>query len=143
MHPQPRPFTLQLFLDFHAIFFPAWPLIFFGHHDSPSNLAKSRYPPRTYRFCQTPNQDRVKTNCSLKLASFRLRSQCRIFFLGLGTIKSSLVHVSVHVSGHVCRASPSDKKNVNFHRVHTWPRLEPLAALCTSNLVKPVLHTHR
>ena len=28
MHPQPRPFTQQLFLDFCAIFFPEWPLIF-------------------------------------------------------------------------------------------------------------------
>ena len=29
MHPQPRPFNLQLFLDFRAIFFPEWTLIFF------------------------------------------------------------------------------------------------------------------
>jgi len=29
MHPQPRPFTFQLFLDFCAIFFPEWPLNFF------------------------------------------------------------------------------------------------------------------
>ena len=43
--PQPRPFTLQLFLDFCANFFPEWPLNFFGHQDSPSNLAESRYPP--------------------------------------------------------------------------------------------------
>jgi len=28
VHPQPRPFTPQLFLDFRAIFFPAWPIIF-------------------------------------------------------------------------------------------------------------------
>ena len=28
MHPRPRPFTLQLFLDFCAIFSPEWPLIF-------------------------------------------------------------------------------------------------------------------
>jgi len=28
MHPQLRLFTLQLFLDFCAIFFPEWPLIF-------------------------------------------------------------------------------------------------------------------
>jgi len=28
MHAQPRPFTLQLFLDFRTIFFPEWPLIF-------------------------------------------------------------------------------------------------------------------
>jgi len=27
-HPQPQPFTLQLFLDFLAIFSPEWPLIF-------------------------------------------------------------------------------------------------------------------
>ena len=27
VHPQPRPFTLLLFLDFRAIFFPEWPLI--------------------------------------------------------------------------------------------------------------------
>ena len=29
MHPQLRPFTRQLFLDFCAICFPEWPLIFF------------------------------------------------------------------------------------------------------------------
>jgi hypothetical protein len=29
MHPQLRPFTRQLFLDFCAIFSPEWPLIFF------------------------------------------------------------------------------------------------------------------
>ena len=28
MHPQHRPFTVQLFLDFNAIFSPRWPLIF-------------------------------------------------------------------------------------------------------------------
>jgi len=28
MHPQPWPFNLQLFLDFRAIVFPEWPLIF-------------------------------------------------------------------------------------------------------------------
>jgi len=38
MHPQPRPFTLQLFLDFWAIFSPDGPSIFFVH-DSPSNLS--------------------------------------------------------------------------------------------------------
>jgi len=43
MHPQLRPFTAQLFLDFCAFFFPEWPLIVFVH-DSPSNLAESRYP---------------------------------------------------------------------------------------------------
>jgi len=40
-HTPPTPG--QLFLDFCAIFFPAWPLIF-CQHDSPSNLADSRYP---------------------------------------------------------------------------------------------------
>jgi len=43
MHPQLRPFNVQLFLDFCVIFFPEWPLFFFVH-DSPSNLAESRYP---------------------------------------------------------------------------------------------------
>jgi len=38
------PLTLHLFLDFCAIFFPEWPLDFFCHHDSSSNLAESRYP---------------------------------------------------------------------------------------------------
>ena len=33
-----------LFLDFGTTFSPEWPLIF-DHHVSPSNLAKSRYPP--------------------------------------------------------------------------------------------------
>jgi len=46
MHPQPRPFTLQLFLDFLCNFFPRMAPQFFCHHDSPSNLAESRYPPR-------------------------------------------------------------------------------------------------
>jgi len=41
MHPQLQPFNLQLFLEFCAIFFPEWPLIFSGQHDSPSNLAES------------------------------------------------------------------------------------------------------
>jgi len=45
MHPQLRQFTLQLFLDFRANYFPRMAHQFFGHHDSPSNLAKSRYPP--------------------------------------------------------------------------------------------------
>jgi len=44
MHPQHWPFTLQLFLDFCPNFFPERPLNFF-HHDSPINLAESRYPP--------------------------------------------------------------------------------------------------
>jgi len=48
MHPKPRPFKLQLFLDFRAKIFPEWPLNFFCHHDSPSNLAECRYPPREW-----------------------------------------------------------------------------------------------
>jgi len=44
MHPQLRPFTRQIFLDFGAIFPPEWPLNFFCHHNSPSNLAESWYP---------------------------------------------------------------------------------------------------
>jgi len=44
MHPQPRPFTVQLLLDFCEICFPEWPLNFFVLHDSPHNLAESRYP---------------------------------------------------------------------------------------------------
>jgi len=58
MHPQHRPFTVQLFLDFYAISFPRWPLIFFGQHDSPSNLAESRYPrhePRSRAFYYSIN----------------------------------------------------------------------------------------
>jgi len=43
MHPQLRLFTIQLFLDFRAIICLNSPS-FFGHHDSPSNLAGSRYP---------------------------------------------------------------------------------------------------
>jgi len=43
MHPQPRPFPVQLFLDLCAISPPELPLNFFGQHDSPSNLAESRY----------------------------------------------------------------------------------------------------
>ena len=46
MHPQLRLFTLQLFLDFRAIVFPRIAPHFFGHHDSLSNLAESRYPHR-------------------------------------------------------------------------------------------------
>ena len=46
MHPQLRQFTLQLFLDFRANYFPQMAPHFFGHHDSPSNLAKSRVPSR-------------------------------------------------------------------------------------------------
>jgi len=42
-NPQPRPFTLHLFLNFCAIFSPNG-TSFFNHHDSPSNLAQSRYP---------------------------------------------------------------------------------------------------
>jgi len=41
--PTFTPLDLQLFLDFRAIFFP-WPLNLFFQHDSPSNLAESRYP---------------------------------------------------------------------------------------------------
>jgi len=50
MHPQLRPFTRQLFLDFCAIFFPEWPLFFFCHHDSPSNLAETAHSAAISRF---------------------------------------------------------------------------------------------
>jgi len=39
-----RPFTVQQFLDFYAIFFPQIAPHFFCLHDSPSDLAESRYP---------------------------------------------------------------------------------------------------
>ena len=42
--PTPPPYAQQLFLDFCEFCFPEWPLNFFCHHDSPSNLAESRYP---------------------------------------------------------------------------------------------------
>ena len=41
MHPPPRPFNPQLFLDFCVIFFTKWPQ-FFWSHDSPSNMSESR-----------------------------------------------------------------------------------------------------
>ena len=34
--------------QFPCNFFPKWPLIFFGQHNSPSNLAESRCPSPTY-----------------------------------------------------------------------------------------------
>ena len=58
MHSQYRPFIAQLFLDFYAIFFPRWLLIFFSQHDSPSNLAESWYPrhePRSRAFYYSIN----------------------------------------------------------------------------------------
>jgi len=59
VHPQLRPFKLQLFLDFSTNFFPEWPLIFFNHHDSPSNLAQSRVLGLPIRDCA-----RGCNNCS-------------------------------------------------------------------------------
>ena len=44
IHPQPRPSILQLFLNFREMLFPRMAHHFFCHHDSSSNLAKSRYP---------------------------------------------------------------------------------------------------
>jgi len=45
-------FTAQLFLDFCAIFSPNGPSIF-SLHDSPRNLAESRYPPGTAQEAPT------------------------------------------------------------------------------------------
>jgi len=45
MHPQPRPFVhTPTISQFPCNFFPRMAPQFFGHHDSPSNLAESRYP---------------------------------------------------------------------------------------------------
>jgi len=62
MHPQPRPFALQLFLDFRAIFFPGWPLIFFV-----ITIHQVIWPsPGTLRMCGSPGSPEFSSSASGK-----------------------------------------------------------------------------
>ena len=95
MHPQPCPFTLQLFLDFWAIFSPDGPSIFWVH-DSPGNLAKSQYPlyfppnrrrsegTRTWQDYLVNRDDQKNKGHSGKKIAEKSRNNCRVNGRGCG-----------------------------------------------------------
>jgi len=69
MHPQPRPFNLQVFLDFCATF-PQ----FSCQHDSPSSLAESQYP----RDCIRDVQEGVSCVFLVEACQLNEKVWCRL-----------------------------------------------------------------
>jgi len=109
--PTPPPFTHQLFLDFCAIFSPEWPLIFFFHHDSPSNLAESRYPRYATHVYESFHW-LLRHTC---IFYFSLRHTC--IWDGMWHVECGMwnVHYSTHVYEIEC-----GMRNVNFRALRSY-----------------------
>jgi len=96
--------------QFPCNFFPEWPLNFFGLHDSPSNLAESRYPRyqtansfRTWSYFITLSKCKEKntklTNNAEKCRFGLLKKAVAARVPGLGQITSRIV-LTKKMRGH-------------------------------------------
>jgi len=93
MHPQSRPFTFQIFLDFGASFFPEWPLIFVAitiHQviwPSPGTLAEGRVPSLPIRDFAKGCNNCVQTRSQINTIDVtkKLLFERLYFVIGMGT----------------------------------------------------------